>query len=1005
MTAEEKKEIKLAVLDEIKTESNDITEIETVSTLDGLTGLPAMQGKKLVTAPLSLLSKPATDAAVTANSAADTANKAAQTATNAAATANKAADTIKPWLRGTLGSFDSSEAFNNYLDGLTYNSLKSGRYVAYLGGVPFFVTFTLLYAKEQISAVWVEGSLMVSGNAINSNTGKGVTIAYRYHKNGAWEAWKTIYDDVRTDIPTAQTSVNGTNKNYIYSTNDRESTYTVLSGKIWMYTHTDRNLFLRFKNWGAENDTNATNYNQVLLCYLVNKNQDGLMDKYVFARILNHNLAEGQSTTDKVIVNYTNFAESGNKQLELTKATTAKAGVMTVAQVNALNKASEDVKALNDSLQGFQEDLTEFKNTKGHSNGLAPLDERGKVASKYLPEYVDDVLEFGGIVSGITPQIVSLDKYSFDANCSVVYSKDSEVFMLKYEQPSTSPFLPATITYYNNWIDGDLFGEPSANGRVPHSGKIYIDVTANKTYNWRDGTLKTIGGATAQDGAHGTSENYIYSASGDEMHTALSSKIWIYQHGDYNQFLRIKHWGANNDTSESNYSQVQLPNAWTGGTGLLKWDVYRRLDEFKLREENSTVDAVNIVTPIFTTGGTRSFPISKATTAKAGVMTAADKMKLDGLSDISAEGARAAKALYAAAGGTKLFGPNNIFDTNNGTLGGAVNKALYDSSTPTEYTKGSPFEVFCTQGIKSGAYSKKYMIWFGLRKSMSNIERYSCQQVIGQTEEEFYAYRTPVAFRLNDGEVYTPFKGTDGLSIDTSTLYIVSRECVIPSYSDLHDAATSEKDGLMSASDKAQLDVIAASIDSFGNSITEQAKRIYDLEQCKPLATKSRNGFMSSEDKTQLQGAFADFNARRQAHGVEGYIGKSNVISVPGTVGNAQIAAEFYRNAEERDYTPGASFDVYISAGYDENHPNKQCVWFGLHIGPTLYVRYRLDYWLHGTADTLVGKYLCDTSDKYYEVREGAVGEYISEALDDTPCIMTIADKRLLNQIKQKLGL
>jgi hypothetical protein len=533
-------------------------------------------------------------------------------------------ETLKPWLGGTLGSFDSSEAFNNYLDGLTYNSLKSGRYVAYLGGVPFFVTFTLLYAKEQISAVWVEGSLMVSDNAINSNTGKGVTIAYRYHKNGAWEAWKTIYDDVRTDIPTAQTSVNGTNKNYIYSTNDRESTYTVLSGKIWMYTHTDRNLFLRFKNWGAENDTNATNYNQVLLCYLVNKNQDGLMDKYVFARILNHNLAEGQSTTDKVIVNYTNFAESGNKQLELTKATTAKAGVMTVAQVNALNKASEDVKALNDSLQGFQEDLTEFKNTKGHSNGLAPLDETGKVPSKYLPE---NVLEFSGMVSGITPQFVSLDKYSSDDNCSVVYSKDSKVFLLKYEQP----FLPAT--YYNNWIDGDLFGKPSANGRVPHSGKIYIDVTANKTYHWRDDRLNAVGGATAQKGSRGTSENYIYSASGDEMHTALSSKIWIYQHGDYNQFLRIKHWGANNDTSESNYSQVQLPNAWTGGTGLLKWDVYRRLDEFKLREENSTADAVNIVTPIFTTGGTRSFPISKATTAKAGVMTVAHVTALNKASE------------------------------------------------------------------------------------------------------------------------------------------------------------------------------------------------------------------------------------------------------------------------------------------------------------------------------------------------------------------------------------
>lgn len=269
-------------------------------------------------------------------------------------------DVLKPWLRGSLGHFATSEAFNIYLDGLTYNSLKSGRYVAYLGGVPFFVTFSLLYAKEQISAIWVEGSFMVTDNVILSNTGKGVTIAYRYYKNGAWEAWKTIYDDLNGAVasqgsristlegklPSVQTSVNGTTKNYIYSTNERESTYTVLSGKIWMYTHTDRNLFLRFKNWGAENDTNATNYNQVLLCYLVNRNQDGLMDKYVFSRILNHNLAEGQSTTDKVIVNYTNFAESGNKQLEITKATTAKAGVMTAAQVTALNKASEDIKAL-----------------------------------------------------------------------------------------------------------------------------------------------------------------------------------------------------------------------------------------------------------------------------------------------------------------------------------------------------------------------------------------------------------------------------------------------------------------------------------------------------------------------------------------------------------------------------------------------------------------------------------------------------------------------------------
>ena len=668
-------------------------------------------------------------------------------------------ETLKPWLRGSLGSFDSSVAFNNYLDGLSYDTLKSGRYVAYLGGVPIFVTFSLLSSQEQISAVWIEGSLMVRKNAIGSNTGEGVTIAYRYYKKGAWGSWKSLYNDVRTDIPTAQTSVNGTTKNYIYSTNDRESTYTVLSGKIWMYTHTDRNLFLRFKNWGAENDTNATNYNQVLLCYLVNKNQDGLMDKYVFARILNHNLTEGQSTTDKVIVNYTNFAESGNKQLEITKATTAKAGVMTAAQVTALNKASEDVKALNDSLQGFQEDFTEFKNTKGHSNGLAPLDETGKVPSKYLPE---NVLEFSGMVSGITPQTVSLNKYSSDENCSVVYSKDREVFMLKYEQPSTSPFLPATITYYNNWIDGDLFGELSADadGRVPHSCKIYIDVTTNKTYYWRGITLKTIG-ATAQDGVQGTTKNYIYSASGDEMHTALSSKIWIYQHGDYNQFLRIKHWGANNDTSESNYSQVQLPNAWTGGTGLLKWDVYRRLDDFSLREENSTADAVNIVTPIFTTGGTRSFPISKATTAKAGVMTAKDKTNLDNLTAYARDLGNfdSEEQALDALKDIEISGNSKIVHVHCTYANGAMSITMMQN-VENDYTRQIIFNkskvyqraIYFTNSTRQEiSYAEDWGFLFGDRLHWDSSKRKYLLSQFGDTFNSDYTDEIPLATSSNDG--------------------------------------------------------------------------------------------------------------------------------------------------------------------------------------------------------------------------------------------------------------
>lgn len=127
----------------------------------------------------------------------------------------------------------------------------------------------------------------------------------------------------------------------------------------------------------------------------------------------------------------------------------------------------------------------------------------------------------------------------------------------------------------------------------------------------------------AQTAVAGTNKNYVYSlGKSEDPKTLISSKFWIYQHTDGNMFFRVKHWGAANDNNETDYSQVMIPNAWTGANGLLRRDVYSRLDSFALREENSTTTQVNIVTPIFTTGGTRKFAISCATSAKAGVMTA-----------------------------------------------------------------------------------------------------------------------------------------------------------------------------------------------------------------------------------------------------------------------------------------------------------------------------------------------------------------------------------------------
>ena len=85
------KEDKQEILNAIKAESQGVDELEVVSSLDGINSLPAIRGESVVSAPISLLRKPAEDAAATANAAAATANKSAQNADSSARIADSAA--------------------------------------------------------------------------------------------------------------------------------------------------------------------------------------------------------------------------------------------------------------------------------------------------------------------------------------------------------------------------------------------------------------------------------------------------------------------------------------------------------------------------------------------------------------------------------------------------------------------------------------------------------------------------------------------------------------------------------------------------------------------------------------------------------------------------------------------------------------------------------------------------------------------------------------------------
>lgn len=89
LTQAEKNEL----LNAIKAESQSVDELTQVTSLDGIVSLPAIRGTEVVSAPVSLLRKPAEDAAKTANIAATNANTAASQANTARDQAAEAAST------------------------------------------------------------------------------------------------------------------------------------------------------------------------------------------------------------------------------------------------------------------------------------------------------------------------------------------------------------------------------------------------------------------------------------------------------------------------------------------------------------------------------------------------------------------------------------------------------------------------------------------------------------------------------------------------------------------------------------------------------------------------------------------------------------------------------------------------------------------------------------------------------------------------------------------------
>lgn len=230
--------------------------------------------------------------------------------------------------------------------------------------------------------------------------------------------------------------------------------------------------------------------------------------------------------------------------------------------------------------------------------------------------------------------------------------------------------------------------------------------------------LTALNVPTAQSGTQGTSKNYIYSASSDEMHTALSGKVWIYNYGN-NQYLRFKHWGASNDTEGINMSQVMLPTVSYSARGLMDNTLYRRINNHTLTTANSA-DAVVINYTNFQTGGNNTLTIERASSAKAGVMTAEDKTNLDNLTAYARDlgNFESEEAALDALKDVEISSNSNIVHVHCTYANGAMSITMMQSIE----------NDYCRQIIfnKSKLYQRAIYFTNGERTEISYAEDWSC---------------------------------------------------------------------------------------------------------------------------------------------------------------------------------------------------------------------------------------------------------------------------------------
>lgn len=214
--------------------------------------------------------------------------------------------------------------------------------------------------------------------------------------------------------------------------------------------------------------------------------------------------AEAAAGTASTAIDAANKAKTASKSALDAANTAAENSSSALQKANAANSTSQKVKG----------DLEALVGNIGSPEGLTPLNESGYVDEGFIAPNAFTAVPFKEMVTGVSIENVSVDKFSTDYGCYVVFNSANKRFLLYVAADSSS--LISVAKYYNNWRDRRIYYDDNGISRR----KLFLEQSSGKVYYF-DGTDLTPIDARLQLGK--TSKDAYPGAEGEKLERRIGA--------------------------------------------------------------------------------------------------------------------------------------------------------------------------------------------------------------------------------------------------------------------------------------------------------------------------------------------------------------------------------------------------------------------------------------------------------------------------------------------------